>query len=220
MLRSGLSMLINSQKDMEVVGEGSNQVEAISMVQKHQPDLVSLDLSMPGGGAKLIETLCREFPKVRVLVLTMHDDPAYVRIALAAGAAGYVVKKAADTELLTAIRTIAKGGMYAQISNDGPETQLQGPAKVPNAKKSLPLDTLSEREREVLSMVSQGHTNQAIANKLFLSVKTIESYRARLMAKLGLKNRAELTTFAMETGILSSDPRLENQTPEPPPSVG
>lgn len=199
-LRTGLRLLINTQSDMEVVGEAGTFAETVAAVQKVQPDVISLDLEMPGGtGVKLIETLARDFPKTKILVLTMHHDPAYFRLALAAGAAGYVMKKSADSELLTAIRTVAKGRSYAQIDLDS------GPLPSPpsdNSAAATAMDSLSEREREVFDMVARGHTSQAIADKLFLSVKTVESYRARLMAKLGLQNRAELTQFALDLGLL------------------
>ena len=118
-LRSGLRLLINTQADMEVVGEAGTFAETISAVRKTQPEVISLDLEMPGGtGVKLIETLAHDFPQTRILVLTMHHDPAYFRMALAAGAAGFVMKKSADSELLTAIRTVAKGRSFAQIELD------------------------------------------------------------------------------------------------------
>lgn len=205
-LRTGLRLLIQTQNDMEVVGEAGSFTETLDAVRRTNPDVVSLDLEMPGGtGTKLIETLTREFPNVRLVVLTMHHDPTYFRLALAAGAAGFVMKKSADSELLTAIRTVAKGRTYAQVELGGtpPSRPVDHSAKQSAAATAL--DTLSEREREVFDLVARGHTNQAIADKLFLSVKTVESYRARLLAKLGLKNRAELTQFALELGILTPD---------------
>jgi DNA-binding NarL/FixJ family response regulator len=201
-LRSGLRLLINTQPDMEVVGEAGTFAETLEAVRKTKPEVISLDLEMPGGtGMKLIETLARDFPQSRILVLTMHHDPAYFRLALAAGAAGYVMKKSADSELLTAIRTVAKGRSYAQIELGS--GQLPSPP-VQKSTAMTSLESLSEREREVFEMVARGHTSQAIADKLFLSVKTVESYRARLMAKLGLQNRAELTQFAIDLGVLGS----------------
>ena len=203
-LRSGLRLLINTQADMEVVGEAGTFAETISAVRKTQPEVISLDLEMPGGtGVKLIETLAHDFPQTRILVLTMHHDPAYFRMALAAGAAGFVMKKSADSELLTAIRTVAKGRSFAQIELDS------GPLPSPPGDKSAAataMGSLSEREREVFEMVAHGHTSRAIADKLFLSAKTVESYRARLMVKLGLQNRVELTQFALDLGLLGSPP--------------
>lgn len=202
-LRTGLRLLINTQSDMETVGEAGTFAETIEAVKQTRPDVVTLDLSMPGGtGIKLIETLLRESPKSRVLVLTMHDDPAYFRLAMAAGAAGYVMKKSADTELLAAIRSVAGGHSYARIELSR-SMESRGPTDTKTVAAANQLDSLSEREREVFELVVQGHTNQAIADRLFLSVKTVESYRARLMSKLGLQNRAELTQFALQLGLLS-----------------
>ena len=202
MLRAGLKLLINSQADMEVTGEAGNHAETLGMVAACQPDVLTLDLSMPGGQPmRLVETLAREHPGTRILVLTMHEDPAFVRMALAAGASGYLVKRSADSELLSAIRTLARGGIHAQVGLETPQHGLA--ADTPGTGM---LNSLSDREREVFLAVARGQTNQAIADKLFLSVKTIESYRARLMAKLGLNNRAELTQLAISSGLLEPDP--------------
>jgi DNA-binding NarL/FixJ family response regulator len=202
-LRTGLRLLINTQRDMEVVGEAADHQQALSKARELKPDVVTLDLSMPGGtGAMVIKTLVEQLPQTRVLVLTMHDDPAYFRVAMAAGALGYVVKKAADSELLDAIRCVARGRVFAhaELSSDNRVAQsTTQPAE-------SPLNTLSDREREVLVLIAQGHTNQAIADRLELSVKTVESYRARLMSKLCLRSRAELTQLAIATGLLTSGP--------------
>lgn len=204
-LRSGMKLLINSQPDMQVIGEAGNHDEALRRSRELKPDVLTLDLTMPGiSGAKVIESLSHETPTItRVVVLTMHDDPAYFRVAMAAGASGYVVKQSADSELLDAIRSVAKGKTYTQVKlsdSAGPPPLMAGSPKEPTNL----IRTLSEREREVLTMVAQGHTNQAVADRLVLSVKTVESYRARLMTKLGLRNRAELTQLAMEAGLLAS----------------
>ncbi|MFO0817982.1 MAG: response regulator transcription factor [Pirellulales bacterium] len=206
-LRAGLRLLIHTQADLEVVGESCDASSTVETVQRTRPDVVTVDLTMPGGsGVKLVERLAREFPSVKVLVLTMHDDPAYFRMALAAGALGYVVKSSADTELLDAIRAVASGRSYAHV-------QLQAKTSphaivLPDSTRSqgkVALDVLSEREREVFLLIVQGHTSQAIADQMFVSVKTIESYRARLMTKLGLKSRAELTQFAIQLGLLNPE---------------
>lgn len=204
MVRAGLKLLIHSQNDMVVIGEGANHEDAVHLTQKLKPEVIILDLSMPGGGNQLIEKITRLFPQTKVLVLTMHDDPAYVRLALASGASGFVVKKAADTELLNAIRTISKGGIFAQVPQEDRLVRnlTQSPQK--KGAPTHPLSTLSEREKEVLMLLAQGYTNQAIAEKKYLSVKTVESYRSRLVAKLGLKNRAEVTRFVLENGLLSN----------------
>jgi DNA-binding NarL/FixJ family response regulator len=203
-LRSGLKLLINSQSDMQVVGEAGSHEEALRKSQELKPDVLTLDLTMPGGtGVKVIETLARENPATRIVVLTMHDDAAYFRVAMAAGAFGYVVKHSADTELLDAIRCVAKGKMYTQAQLAAASDRRPGSTFAAKEEANL-LATLSEREREVLIQIAQGYTNQAIADRLDLSVKTVESYRARLMAKLGLQNRAELTRLAIEAGLLAN----------------
>lgn len=204
-LRAGLRMLINAQGDMEVVGEAADGDEALRLAREARPDLVLMDLAMPGGGGIAATTrLRRECPKVRVLVLTMHDDVAYLRSALAAGAAGYVIKRAADSELLSAIRLTHRGETYLAPSLAGAVVQEALGLAARGGEGRPPGDSLSEREREVLCLVAQGHTNQEVADRLFLSVKTVESYRARLMVKLGLKTRADLIRYALSTGLMTS----------------
>jgi two-component system response regulator NreC len=203
LMRAGLRLLLATQPDIAVVGECGTHQDVLDTLREHAPgiDVVTLDLTMPGGPpAALIADVVRAHPSTRVLVVTMHDDPGYARMALAAGAAGYVVKSAADRELLQALREVAGGGTWRGIAAHG-MTRREEPRGV--APGRTPLDTLSEREREVLVLVAQGHTSQQIADRLFLSVKTIESYRSRLMTKLGLSGRAELTRFAIDAGLLA-----------------
>jgi DNA-binding NarL/FixJ family response regulator len=200
-MRSGLRLLLESQADLRVVDECGTHQEVLAALAGNPGgiDIISLDLSMPGGSAGvLIEDVVRRHPDVGVVVLTMHDDASHARRALAAGARGYVVKSAADRELLSAIRAVADGRTHVGQAVGG-EAVVE--PKRP-AGGGSPLDTLSDREREVLVLVAQGHTNQQIADALHLSVKTIESYRSRLMAKLGLTNRAELTKFALDAGLM------------------
>lgn len=202
LLRSGLKLLINTQPDMSVVGEAGDFCTMREKIDQLRPNIVTLDLSMPGGEAvKVIEHLSREFPDVRILVLTMHDDSSMLRAAFAAGASGYLVKSAADTELLNAIRTVAAGRSYINLPGN-PDVPLPIKGRALDADDQKALDLLSVRENEVLTLVAQGHTNQAIADRLFLSVKTVESYRSRLMSKLNLGSRAELTQFAVRTGLM------------------
>lgn len=200
-LRAGLRLLINTQPDLEVVGEAGDHRQAIEQAKRLLPDVLTLDMTMPeGNGIQVIQTLGRDCPNIRVLVLTMHDDPAYFRMALASGAVGYVCKRAADTELLTAIRQVARGKIYTQLELSADNSSVMPPYSA--SPKGSPLAQLSEREQEVLQYLAQGFTNQAIADRLILSVKTVESYRARLLTKLGMKSRAELTQFAIESGLL------------------
>lgn len=202
MLRSGLRMLISAEPDLDVVGEAGDLRQAIAHAATLRPDVITLDLSMPGGsGVASVERLREAAPSARVLVLTMHDDPAYVRAAVAMGAAGYVNKSAADTELITAIRAVARGRVFIDTRQGGfAEIMGAAPGDQPG---SSPLSELSERERLVLIDVAQGHTSQEIADRIGLSVKTVESYRARMMHKLGLKSRADIVRLAIESGLLA-----------------
>jgi DNA-binding NarL/FixJ family response regulator len=201
-LRSGLRLLISGQPDMEVVGEAGDFEQAIRLAKALRPDVVTLDLSMPGGaGLGAIEKLRAVAPGTRIVILTMHEDPAYVRSALAAGASGYLAKSAADSALIAAIRAVQRGRVFIEVQNREAMQALMTPDRVAS-EGPAPIAMLSAREREVLVLVAQGHTNQAIADRLSLSVKTVESYRARLMQKLGLTNRAELTRLAIDLGLV------------------
>jgi len=204
-LRSGLRMLIEAQSDMEVVGEAGDCAATIALAESARPDLITLDLKMPGGtGLATLATLRATVPSARVLVLSMYDDPAYVRSALAAGASGYLVKSVAAVALMGAIRAVHRGRLCIEVgSAEAAESFVKPPAAV---EAPSPLGELSSREREVLIMVAQGHTNRAIAERLRLSTKTVESYRSRLMQKLGLGNRAELTHLVLELGLLGDSP--------------
>jgi two-component system, NarL family, response regulator NreC len=203
-LRTGLRMLLSAQSDIEVVGEAADGVEVSQRAQELRPDVVLLDLSMPGPhSGNVIREVLRACPKTRVLILTMHDDVAYLRSALSAGAAGYLVKKAADTELLSAIRAVHAGRTFVDLTQGTGVAPLARPGEV--AGQGQPPKKLSRREREVLRLLAQGNSNQQIADKIRLSVKTVETYRTRLSEKLGLKGRAELFRFASESGLLDTD---------------
>jgi two-component system response regulator NreC len=201
-LRAGLKLLLSAQPDIEVVGEAADGGEAMAKARALRPDVVLMDVTMPGiGGLEATGRIKDENPGIKVLVLTMHDDPSYLRQLLKAGASGYVVKKSADADLLSAIRAAHRGEVFLDSSLAGglvdEVIRPAGPRRPRDA-----YETLSDREREVLKWVARGHTNQEIAEKLFLSVKTIETYRARLVEKLGLRGRAALVRFAMERGLL------------------
>jgi two-component system, NarL family, response regulator NreC len=206
-LRAGLTLLIKAQSDMEVVGQAANGPDTVRGVQTTTPNVVLLDLSMPGASSKqTIEQLGRVAPGSRVLVLTMHDDPAYLRAALLAGASGYIVKKAADVELLTAIRAVHQGRTFVDLTRPAEPAPAREVRRVP--RDSPPhghTRPLSRRETEVLRLLAQGHTNNEAADHLAVSVKTIETHRRRLSDKLGLKGRAELFRFAVEVGLLDGD---------------
>jgi len=208
-LRSGLRLLLQSQPDLEVVGEAGDFDEVMRLAEELSPDVITLDLSMPGGsGLAAIERLRSSAASTRIVVLTMHDDPVYVRSALAAGASGYLAKSAADSALIGAIREVHRGRIFIDVEGGEQLTSMLAP-QGRDAEAPAPIATLSAREREVLVLVAEGHTNQAVADRLGLSVKTVESYRSRLMQKLGLTSRAELTRLAMELGLLGSSPQEE-----------
>ena len=209
-LRAGLKLLINGQSDMEVVGEAPDGPATVRTTRETKPDIVLLDLSMPGSsGAQTIDALVRIEPTPRVLVLTMHEDPAYLRSALLAGASGYIVKKAADVELLTAIRAVRRGRTFVDLTRPGEPAQDHDAVR---ATRDLPaagrLKPPSRREAVVLRLLAQGHTNQETADRLAVSVKTIETYRKRLRDKLGLRTRAQLFRFAVASGMLEPGPVL------------
>lgn len=206
-VRAGLRMLINAQPDMEVVGEAADGREAIEQAETLCPDVVLLDLTMPGlGGLSALGVIREKAPGTKVLVLTMHDDEGYLRQVLGAGGSGYVVKKAADMELLSAIRAVRRGEVYVHSSLTKALVEGVFDRRVEGeAGASDRFEDLSEREKEVLRLLARGYTNQQIADALFLSVKTIETYRARLMEKLKLRTRAELVHYALKKGLLTLD---------------
>lgn len=188
-VRTGLRLLLETRPHLTVVGEASSGAEALAMAQRERPDLVILDLSMPGGSG--LEYL-RELAKLaRVLVLTMHDDLAYVQKVLQAGGSGYVLKEAADVELLAAIEVVAAGQSYVY------PTLAAGLIKAQEPKES-PAAVLSPRELEVLRLVALGHTNQEIAEQLQVGVRTVETYKNRVGSKLGLHTRSEMVRYALE----------------------
>lgn len=203
-LRTGLRMLLNAQPDMEVVGEASDGAEAIERALELQPDVVLMDITMEGmNGLTATRRLKDLIPRAKVLVLTMHDDQEYLREMLRAGATGYVLKRAADSELVVAIRAVQRGEVFVYPSLASVLLRDLGrTVKVHENLQETGVEALSEREREVLRLVALGHTNQQIASQLFLSVKTIETYRARLMKKLNLENRAALVRCALRNGLL------------------
>lgn len=201
-LRAGLKLLINNQPDMEVVGEAADGRQTLAQAKALRPDIVLLDISMPGmGGLSALRALREEVPEARVLILTMHADEDYLREALRLGAAGYVVKSAADEELLAAIRAVKRGDVYIHPTmTKALLDDLVTPQTLP--EREDPWEALSEREQQVIRGVALGYTNREIAERLHLSVKTVETYRARAMEKLGLRTRAQLVQYAARRGLL------------------
>jgi two-component system, NarL family, response regulator NreC len=197
-VRSGIMLLLDREDDIEVVGEAGNAKDAIFRARALKPNVILLDVVMPGeSGIEVLPKLLKESPETKVLVLSMQDDPRYVREAFAAGAAGYVLKEAADEEVVSAVREIAAGGRYVH-----PTLGARLVAADAAAKAAADADPLSEREREVLRLLALGHTNQEIAQMLYISVRTAETHRAHIMQKLGLSTRAELVRHALSQGLL------------------
>ena len=197
-LRAGLRMLIDAEEDMQTVGEAGNVRDAIFEMRSCKPDLVLMDIVMPGeSGLEGIPKLQLEQAQVKVLVLSMQDDPHYVREAFAAGAAGYVLKEAADAEVVHAIREVARGGRYVH-----PELGARMILAEAETERRAENDPLSEREREVLRLLAHGYTNQEIAKRLYISVRTAETHRAHVMQKLRLASRADLVSYAIANGLL------------------
>jgi two-component system response regulator NreC len=195
-MRAGLRMLLEAQPDMTVVAEASDGEEAVRRAHTTHPDVAVIDLTMPGlSGVETLQRLRRELPATRLLVLTMHDDPGYARMAQAAGAAGHVIKDAQSAELLAAIRAVHRGQAFVHVGADGP-------ASATAPRRPGPAPALSPRERQVLELLAHGHTNREVADRLVLSVKTVETHRARLSDKLGLHSRADLVRLALELGLL------------------
>lgn len=200
-VRSGLRHILDSAEEIKVVGEAGDSQNAIFETRAQKPDVILIDIVMPGkSGIETIPDLLKDAPDAKVLILSMEDDPHYVREAFAAGASGYILKEAADTDLVAAVREIAGGGSYVHptlgarmVSADAAE------------RKRADSDPLSDRERDVLRMLALGHTNQEIAGTLFISVRTAETHRAHIMQKLRLQTRAQLVRYALTQGLMSDE---------------
>jgi two-component system response regulator NreC len=197
-VRSGLRLLLDKQEDVEVVGEAGNAKDAVFRARALKPDVILLDMVMPGeSGLEVLPKLLKESTGTKVLILSMQDDPSYVREAFAAGASGYVLKEAADEEVVSAVREIAGGGRYVH-----PALGARLVAAEAAERAAAEADPLSEREREVLRLLALGHTNQEISAQLFISVRTAETHRAHIMQKLRLTTRAQLVRYALSQGLL------------------
>jgi two-component system response regulator NreC len=200
-VRSGLRLILSAQADLEVVGEAGTGEETLEKTIALRPDILLLDIAMPGlNGLEAARQVRQQAPEVRIIVLTMHDDEAYLRQFLEMGAAGYVLKKAADTELLGAIHAVKRGEPFIDPALMG---RLIDPyLKQPPPRASGSSDELSSREGEVLRLVALGHTSQQVADQLCISVNTVDTHRAHIMDKLGLRGRAQLVRYAMAKGLL------------------
>ena len=195
-VRSGLRMVLDREEDFEVVAEAGDVADARRYVRAHRPDVLILDLNMPGDlTLPAIPTIREESPATRIVVLTMQEDPAFAREALQAGASAYVLKEAADEELVQAVRVVASGGTFL-TPRLGARIAAAPPAP------AGPPDDLTEREVEILRLIALGHTNAEIAGQLYLSVRTVESHRAHIQQKLGRNTRAELVRYALDHQLI------------------
>jgi len=200
-VRTGLRLILDAEEDIETVGEAGDAREAVFEVRARKPNVILMDVTMPGrSGIEAIPDVLKEAPDAKVLVLSMEDDPKYVRDAFTAGASGYVLKEAADAELVVAVREVAGGGHYVH-----PPLGARLAAADAEAARAAADEVLSEREREVLRLLALGHTNQEIAKMLYISVRTAETHRAHIMQKLRLGTRAELVRYALAHGMLDGE---------------
>ena len=196
LVRSALRMLLDAESDFEVVAEAGNVEDAFRYIRGHRPTVLILDLNMPGRSSLEAVPEAREVsPETEIVVLTMQSEPAFARKALQAGVRGYVLKEAAEAELVQAVRSAAAGNTYLQ-----PELG----ARMVSEPDSARSDGLSEREREVLRLIALGHTNAEIAAQLYLSIRTVESHRAHIQQKLRLSGRAELVRYALDQGMVET----------------
>jgi len=201
-VRAGIKALLEKQPDIEIVGETSEGRETVRQVEILQPDIVLMDIAMPGmNGLEATAIITKNFPQVRVLALTMHDEEEYFYEVIRAGAMGYVLKDAAPTELVSAIRALGEGKAFLtpRVTRILVNDYLK---RVESGEKVAAYDGLTEREREVLKLIASGNTNQEIANLLHLSVNTVQVHRTHIMEKLNLHNRTELVKYALRRGII------------------
>ena len=205
-LRAGLRMLIDAQPDMVVVAEAKDGLEAVEKVNQQHPNVAIIDLAMPqASGLDAIHKIASSNPPTQVLLLTMHEDPAYLRTALASGAAGYILKKSVDGDLLSAIRAVHRGRRYVDSELADVLVADALAIKPRKAADSAGSSVLSEREMQVLKLVAEGFSSREIADQISVSIKTVEAYRARFATKLGLKSRAEIVQYALTLGFLSPE---------------
>ena len=200
-VRAGLRLILEKEKDFQIVGEAENAEQAIEQAALHKPDLVLMDISMPGAkGWEAIPQMRTVAPQARVIILTVHDDKAYFFQALQAGAAGYVLKGASVSEVLAALQLVTQGGV--PIPRSLAPGLLNDYLERVDEQAVSSYDMLSSREREILRLICKGRTNKQIAEELFLSVRTVERHRTSIMRKAGLENRAELVAYAVRQGFL------------------
>lgn len=203
-VREGVRLLLDAQADMEVVGEAADGQQALTQVRKLKPDIALIDISMPVlNGLEATRAIKYEFPQIHVIVLTMYESDEYFFQVLDAGASGYVLKKAASADLASAIRSVHAGDvfLYPSVARRLVSDYL---SRVKSGEEQTSYDGLTPREREVLKLIAEGHTNQVIAEKLVISPSTVQTHRTRIMQRLNLHSRAELIQYAMRKGLLTS----------------
>ena len=199
-VRTGLRAVINAEPGLELVGVAAGGYEAIDLAEKLKPDVLVLDLSMPDlDGIAVIKEIRPKFPDLRILILTIHEDEALLKAALKAGAGGYILKHAAEAELISAIRTILRGELYVDPSM---VRKLLSDEVIPPTPPSTSTEGLTPRETEVLKLIVQGYTNRQIGEELNISIRTAESHRASLAGKLGLRSRVDLVRYARKHGLI------------------
>lgn len=204
-LRAGLRALLNAEPDFRVVDEAADGAEALRLAGQLSPDIVLLDVSMPGmSGIQVTRRLKEMLPQIRILILTVHEDESLLREAIRAGASGYIVKRAVESELIDAIRAVWHGNLYVHPAMT--HALLKDLTPEPVTQK-MPLEPLTPREIEVIGLIAQGYTNRQVAESLNLSVRTVESHRSHITSKLGLRSRLELVRYAQDHGLLG-DPLL------------
>jgi DNA-binding NarL/FixJ family response regulator len=199
-VREGLKALVNAQHDLEVVGEASDGLSAIPKAEELRPDVAIVDVSMPGlGGAPTVERLRKTCPQVKILALTVHEDKGYLRLLLEAGASGYALKRAGAEELILAIRMVAAGGFYLDPFL---ASKVVGRLVRKPSRGTIQVDSLSERESDVVLRLAKGYSVKEIASQLEIGVKTVETYKARSLEKLGIRSRADIVRYAIQRGWL------------------
>ena len=204
LVRDGLRRVIEAEADFKVVGEAANAAATIAEVAAQRPDILLLDVSMPGGGGiGALDEIRKASPATRILVLTMHEDPAYLRVALVSGASGFLLKHAAGRELVAAIRVVLQGRTYVDPTLAG--VALHEAFRPAHPSQESGPDRLSPRETQVLRDLALGFTNKEVAERLAVSVKSVETYRARLFEKLGLERRADLVRYAISHNLMTPD---------------
>ena len=204
-LRAGLRMLLNAEEDMHVTGEAADAEQGTKLVADLHPNVVLLDISMPDAtGLSVLREMKAQAPDSRIIILTMHNDEGYLRLAMSSGASGYVLKQAANNELLAAIRVVSQGGTYLHPIHKTVLFEGKNDRSGTISAGEEDYNRLSAREKEILRLIAMGYTNRQSAEELFLSEKTIETYKARLMAKLDLHTRTDLVRFALRLGIIKS----------------